>query len=176
MPSVNPARYNIPCRILPGGNGLRNGIIPPAPPPAVKGTILISANEAAGQAWGPGELNPYRQFFDRKPDDIIANSILVFHGSFDASLAAAAVHSAESRRLLAQNLNDEALREAQFATQLAPDSAEMQAVLCQAMLKSHLSGSDQVCRNALAIARRVHPDYQLKRMPSVLAISRMYAR
>lgn len=68
------------------------------------------------------------------------------------------------------------LREALMASRLAPDSAEMQAVLCQAMLKASEPGHNAVCRNALAIAQRVYPDYQMKRMPGVTAVLQMYFR
>ena len=175
-PLFNLAKYGIPCRQLPTGLSYRFATALPAPPQVLNGTVLISTNEAAGQSWGPGELNPYRQFFDREPDDIIANSILVFQGSFNVPLGAAAAYAARSRRFLAQNAFGEALREAQMAARLAPDSAEMQAVLCQAMLKAGEPGFDAICRNALAIAQRVYPDYQLKRMPGVTAVLQMYSR
>jgi len=93
-PLLNPAKYQVPCRQLPTGLAYRYATALPTPPQVLNGTVLISTNEAAGQSWGPGELNPYRQFFDREPDDIIANSILVFYGSFDVPLAAAAAHAA----------------------------------------------------------------------------------
>jgi hypothetical protein len=176
MPLIDVAKYHIPCRSLPTGLGYRYAAAFPVPPKVINGTVLVSANEAAGQSWGPGELNPYRQFFDRKPDDIVADSILVFHGSFDISLATAAAHSIRSRRFLSRNDFGEAFGEAQVAVQLAPDSAEMNAVLCQAMLKAGEPGADQVCRSALAIARRVYPDYQLKWMPGIVAVSRMYSQ
>ncbi len=176
IPGVDLAKYRIPCRRLPSGLAYRYGVSSPDPPPVVNGTILVSANETAGQSWGPGELNPYQQFFARKPDDIIANSILVFHGSFDISPAAAAVHSIQSRRLIRRHDVGEALQEAQIAAQLAPYSAEMQAVLCQAMLQSHEPGAEQVCQNALALARRVYPDYQLRWMPGVKAIAQTHSQ
>ncbi len=176
IPRINLTKYQIPCRSLPTGVEYFNARALPAPPQVINGTVLISAGETSGVTWGPGELNPYRQFFDRKPDEIIANSILVFHGSFDVPLAAAAAHAARSRRFLARNAFREALQEAQMAARLAPDSAEMQAVLCQAMVKAGEPGYDAVCRNALAIARRVHPDYQLKRMPGVTAVLKIYSQ
>jgi hypothetical protein len=176
IPGVDLAKYHIPCRSLPSGLGYRYSVPSPEPPPVVNGTILVSANETAGQSWGPGELNPYQQFFTQKPDDIIANSILVFHGSFDISLAAAAVHSIQSRRLIRRNDVSESLQQARMSAQLAPYSAEMQAVLCQAMLKSNEPGAEQVCRNALALALRVYPDYQLRWMPGVKAIAQIYSQ
>jgi hypothetical protein len=168
VPDVDPGFYQVPCKPLPSGLGR----VKPAFPPVIDGTILISANEAEGQLWGPDELNPYKQFFDRTPDDIVANSILVFHGSFDLSLASALSHAARARQLLAQKKWDAALGEAQTATQLSPDSAETQAVLCQALTQiSRTEESQPVCQAALSIARRVHPEYQFMRVASVRAIA-----
>ena len=168
---IDPELYGIPCKLLPNGLTFRRA---PAASfsPVVNGTILISANEAAGQAWGPGNLNPYRQFFDKTPDDIIANSILVFHGSFDLSNAAALSHSAMAQQLLLRKRLDDALSEAQAAAQLASGSAEVQATLCEVMMRmNRKKEGEPVCQLALSIARRVHPEYQFLRVAAVRAIA-----
>jgi 4-amino-4-deoxy-L-arabinose transferase-like glycosyltransferase len=173
---IDPSKYGVPCRLLPAGLGFINGLVPPTPPPVINGTILISANEATGRNWGPGEINPYQQFLDQVPNDIIANSILVFHGTFDVSLVAATVHSARSRQFLEDNLINDALEEARIAARLAPDSAEMQAGLCLAMAQSGESDLVTVCQKALDIARRVHPEYQFKNLPNVKAVAEIYSQ
>jgi 4-amino-4-deoxy-L-arabinose transferase-like glycosyltransferase len=168
---VDPDFYDIPCKRLQSGIGYLVASVTPAHPPVVEGTILISATEATGVFWGPGELNPYRLFFNRQPDDIIAASILVFHGSFDVSLAAAANHAGRARQLLAQDRWDDALLEAQTAVQLSPGSAEMQATLCRVMMEMNRRPAGQrVCRTALAIAGSTYPEYQFLRLPSVRAV------
>ncbi len=171
LPLVDPNLYHIPCKPMQSGIGLRVGLLTPSFPPEVDGTILVSANEAAGQAWGPGELNPYRQFFDKQPDEIIANSVLVFHGSFDVSLAAALNHAGKARQLLMQKQWDAALIEAQTAAHLSPGSAEIQAILCQVMLQmNRRAEGQQACQLALAIAQKVYPEYQFLRVPAIRAI------
>jgi hypothetical protein len=168
---IAPDLYGIPCRRLPNGLTFRRA--PEAPfSPAINGTIFISANEIAGQAWGPGELNPYRQFFDKTPDDIIANSILVFHGSFDLSRAAALNQSARAQQLLSQEKLNEAFSEARTAAQLAPESAEVQAILCRVMIQmSRKEPGEPACQLASSIAGRVYPEYQFLRVPAVRALA-----
>jgi len=167
---IDPALYGIPCKPLPNGLTFRRAAGAPVSP-MVDGAVFISANEAAGQAWGPGELNPYQQFFEKKPDDMIANSILVFHGAFDLSKAAALNRSARAQQFLLQKKLDDALSEAQTAAQLAPESAEVQATLCQVMIQmNQKEQAEPACQLALSIARRVYPEYQFLRVPAVRAI------
>jgi hypothetical protein len=150
------------------------GRITPPFPAVIEGTILISADEAAGQNWGPDELNPYKQFFDKQPDDVIANSILVFRGSFDVSLASASSHAARARQLMIQRKLEDALREAQTAAQLFPDSADVQATLCLALAltpTNRKAEAKAVCKAAFSIARRVHPEFQFLHVVSVRAIA-----
>jgi len=168
VPDIDLVSYQIPCKPLPSGLGRLKASFPSV----IEGTILIGANEAEGQLWGPDELNPYRQFFDKTPDEIIANSILVFHGSFDLSLASALSHAARATQLATQKKWDDALREAQTATQLSPDSAETQAILCRVLTEmSRSAEAHPVCLAALSIARRVHPEYQFLRIANVRAIA-----
>jgi hypothetical protein len=127
VPQVDLGYYPIPCKRLPSGIGYRFGLSTPVQPAFVQGIVLVSTTEAKGQYWGPGKLNPYRSFSDKTPDDMIANSILVFRGSFYLPLAAAASHVGMAQQFLQQKRFNEALTEAQTAVQLAPDSAEMQA-------------------------------------------------
>ena len=88
---VNPAYYGIACRPLPSGIDYRFGAPLPPVPPNIAGTVLISASEADGNYWG--EPNPYAQFLYRRPDALIANSILVFRGSFDVRLLSSISHA-----------------------------------------------------------------------------------
>ena len=102
---------------------------------------------------------------------MIANSILVFHGAFDLSKAAALNRSARAQQFLLQKKLDDALSEAQTAAQLAPESAEVQATLCQVMIQmNQKEQAEPACQLALSIARRVYPEYQFLRVPAVRAI------
>ena len=172
VPAVDPGLYRIPCRSLQSADDYRLGLLAPSYPAVVAGTVLIGANEAAGQLWGPGELNPYKPFFDRRPDDIIAGSILVFHGSFDVSLAAAMNHAGRARRLLREKRPEDALAEARTAVELAPHSAEMQGTLCELMRQmNRAQEGEPACQAALSIARNVYPEFQSSRIPAMRAIA-----
>jgi len=164
--------YGIPCRPLLAGFGYRLGRPAADFPGVVTGTILISANEAAGQAWGPDELNPYRQFYDTQSNEIVGNSILVFNGRFDVSLASAMNHAVRARQLAAEKRWTEAEQEARAGLALASDSAEMNARLCLVLRDSGKTAeAAQYCETAMAIAHKRHPEYSLRRMPSVAAVA-----
>ncbi len=90
VPRIELRDVGIPCAALQGG--LR-GVVRPPYPSSIEGMLLVSTNEIDGQAWGPGELNPYQEFSKQIPDSVIANTVLVFHGKFDISLASALNHA-----------------------------------------------------------------------------------
>jgi 4-amino-4-deoxy-L-arabinose transferase-like glycosyltransferase len=161
QPFVNPAYYGIPCRPLLSGISHLLGL-PAAPiPPTVTGTFFISGTEAAGLLWGPDTLNPYRVFYDRKPDDMIGNIILVYHGTFQLPLLAAQTNAAAAVGLLRQHRFAEAAALAQAAAQQAPDSAEINLVLGQALFASgHAAEGQQAMATALRLAQTDHPEYQ----------------
>ena len=87
--TVDPAHYEIPCTLL----TVSSAVIWERPlgeiPPVIQGTVLVSATEMSGEAWGPGELNPYEQFRTARPVACLAGSILVYQGSFQVPLASA---------------------------------------------------------------------------------------
>ena len=87
-----PSYDKTPCKPLPTGLAMLAGQPSPVISAHLKGTLLISAEDAAGVLWGPGSLNPYRQFQDGHPDELIGHSILVYDGDFDVPLLAAESH------------------------------------------------------------------------------------
>ncbi|HSE26908.1 MAG TPA: phospholipid carrier-dependent glycosyltransferase [Gemmatimonadales bacterium] len=174
MAYVDPRDLGIPCRAL--QSSIRPRVVPPHPA-VVEGTILVSASEMNGQWWGPGEMNPYGSLADRRPDALIANSILVFTGRFNVSLAAATARARRAQQLLQAERVDEAIIAAQEAVSLAPRSAEAQATMCRALVGAGRTPEAQpFCSAALEIADRVHPDYQYLRVPAVRAVAAMRRR
>ncbi len=160
-PLVDPSYYGIHCKPLPSNMGLLVGLAPASMPSTISGTVLISTTDISGLMSGPGSLNPYQAFLDRKPDDRIGNVILVYRGTFDVSLLAALTDATNAQRLLRQHQIPEALALAQAAFQLAPDSARVNRVLGDAL---SASGRAEESKKALAAARilaqTVHPEYQ----------------
>jgi hypothetical protein len=163
--NVNPAYYNIPCKPLPEAIAhMFGGTLPPVPA-RIEGTILVSGSEADGDYWGPGDLNPYEQFLHRRPDDLIANSILVFHGQFDVPLLAALSVMNHAQRLAGRQEWDQALAEAHTAIGLAPRSAEAHAVLGNILLAmGRTEEARRPFQEALSLAQTDHPQFQMIRV------------
>jgi hypothetical protein len=163
--NVNPAYYNIPCKPLPEAIAhMFGGTLPPVPA-RIEGTILVSGSEADGDYWGPGDLNPYEQFLHRRPDDLIANSILVFQGQFDVPLLAALSAMNHAQRLAGRQEWDQALAEAHTAIGLAPRSAEAHAVLGNILLAmGRTEEARRPFQEALSLAQTDHPQFQMIRV------------
>jgi len=163
--NTNPAYYNIQCKPLPEAIAhMFGGHLPPVPA-RIEGTVLVSGSEADGDYWGPGDLNPYEQFLHRRPDAIIANSILVFHGQFDVPLLSALAHARQAQQFADRQEWDQALEEAHIAIGLAPRSAEVHAVLGNILLAmGRTEEARQTFQNALSLAQTDHPEFQMIRV------------
>jgi hypothetical protein len=173
-PHVEPRNVGIPCRPLQSGGRIA---FPPPHPAVVEGTVLVSASEINGEWWGPGELNPYGFLAERRPDALIANSILVFRGRFAIPVAVAANRAGRARQLLHAGRLDDAIHEARAAVLLASGWAEAHATLCQALIGAgRADEAEPSCAAALEIADRVHPEYQYLRLPAVRAVAAMRGR
>lgn len=130
-----PSYEQIPCRPLPSALFLLTGRSVPVLPPHIHGTLLISAGDASGVLWGPGSLNPYRQFQDSHPNEMIGNSILVYKGDFDVPLVAAQSHMTQVMTLLRIHQADAALKEAETAVAIDPQSPSIEAELGNTLLQ-----------------------------------------
>lgn len=158
---VNPQYYGIPCKPLPGYLSQAFNIYPPAAPAKISGTVLISADELAGEGWGPDVLNPYEQFQQIKPVAEIAGGILVFQGNFDVALASAKSHAFAAMDLLTKGQTEQALGEAQTAVATDPDDIASQTMLCRAL--AQLGRKDEAHAaylRGMNLAQTVHPEYQ----------------
>jgi 4-amino-4-deoxy-L-arabinose transferase-like glycosyltransferase len=164
---LEPHYYGIPCKPLPTADSLWMNERIDAPP-AIDGPVLVSAGVLSGFEFGPGALNPYRQFQQLRPVAIIDASVFVFEGHFDIPLASALGHAQHAMVLLDEKQLNEALAEAQTAVALAPDSVTTQSALGDAL--TALSRTDEarpVYRRALELARTVEPEFQLSRIPTL---------
>ncbi len=158
---VDPAYYGIRCQPLPDRISPAFGNSPAIIPSHVEGTLLISQTELSGNLWGPGNLNPYAQLQNAKPDALIAGGLFVFHGQFDLPLAAAATHSAAASQFLDQGKPNEALAEAQAAVLLAQDDVGSQVALGDVMARLDRKDEAKAAyQRALAAAQTNYPDFQ----------------
>ena len=166
--TVDPASYDFPCTLLTASSA----VIWERPlgeiPPVIQGTVLVSATEMSGQAWGPGELNPYEQFRTARPVDCLAGSILVYQGSFQVPLASALSRLWKVVALASHGEFDAALTEARTAEALAPQSVDVQFVLGRVLKAAGRSEeSRQAFQYALRLARTIHPESQAYWVPII---------
>ena len=152
--------YGIPCKTLITADSLYfDG--PHDVPAAIDGPVFMSSGVLSGFEFGPGALNPYRQFQKLKPVAMIDYGVFVFDGHFDIPLAAALSHGQKAGLLMAQKHVPEALAEAQQAEALAPDSASVNATMGRAL---DASGRAQEAlpyyQKALTLAQTVEPQFQ----------------
>lgn len=165
---IDPAYYHIACKALPDGLSRQN--LSQVIPAQIEGTVLISATELSGELWGPGSLNPYAQFQQRRPDDVIGGGILVFRGRFDLPLASAISHEVAAVRSLQGGFLDRALIEAQTAVALAPADAGGQALLGDALMQlQRKDDAQKAYQRALVLAKTVYPAFQSSMVPALEA-------
>jgi len=156
-----PEYYGVTCKPLPDSFAVIFQQPPAMIPAQIEGTILISDDDASGNISGPDSLNPYDQFDHMRPDDLIAGGILVFHGKFDVSLAAARPHVFAAYGLEDEGKLTEALAEAQTAVTLAPSDVRSQIELGDVLAK--LGRKDEAVaayQRAITLAGTVHPEFQ----------------
>ncbi|BDC49406.1 glycosyl transferase [Bryobacterales bacterium F-183] len=131
---VDPKDYGIPCQPLQSGPGALYGhVVSPEHPAKIKGTVLVSASNAAGMVMYVRDRNPYRPFLEAKPDAVIGGAMLAFHGEFDVTLAAAWNHVARFGVANLEGRRAEALEEARKAMEVAPDAWDIRRNLCWTM-------------------------------------------
>src|SRR6476646_11133459 len=107
-------------------------------PESINGPVLISASNLSGVEFGPGPLDPYGEFKLLKPTAVIDHGVFVFDGKFDLPLAAAISKVQKAQNLAQAKQLDQALKEAQAAVVLAPDSIRTQLALGDILLEMGL--------------------------------------
>jgi 4-amino-4-deoxy-L-arabinose transferase-like glycosyltransferase len=152
--------YGIPCKPLLTADSLWINEKIQAPP-SIDGTVLISAADLTGFEFGPGKLNPYEQFKDIKPKDMIGNEVFVFEGHFELPLASALSRAQNAQELLRAGQTEVALSEAQSAVALASESASVRTTLGDVLTKM---GRTEEARaqyeQALQLAKTIEPEFQ----------------
>jgi tetratricopeptide (TPR) repeat protein len=102
------------------------------------------------------------------PAHVIDHGVFVFDGKFDVPLAAAISKVQRAQNLATSKQLDEALREAQAAVALAPDSIQMQLALGDVL--SEL-GQPQKARasyeRAYELAKTIEPEFQIRSIPGI---------
>ena len=155
-----PSYYGIPLKPLPTADSPFFGEEIPAPT-TIDGTVFISAGVLAGWEYGPEPLDPYAQFRQVKPVDVIDDSVFVFQGHFEIPLAAALWKAQKATAMVAKGQTEDALAEVRQAVALAPDSVPVQTALGNAL--SALGQKDEARSaylRALELAKTIQPEFQ----------------
>ena len=164
---VDPNYYGIPCKPLPTADSLwlEN---PPQAPPALDGTVLISAGDLSGFEFGAGPLNPYEEFKHLQPIAAIDYGVFVFQGHFEIPFAAALGHDQAAGRFLHARQLPEALAEEQQAVALAPYSVQLNNDLGDVFsaLGRHDEAREAYAK-ALHLAQTVEPEFQRGWIPDL---------
>ena len=121
--------YGVKCKALPSNQWAGGGPVPEQ----ISGNLLISAMTTSGIEWENNELNPYREFLHRQPDDVIAGTVLVYKGTFDIRAISAVQDVAIAKRMNAEGKFAEALQAAQSAVALTPQSVRARLQLGEAL-------------------------------------------
>src|SRR5260370_32486680 len=136
--------------------------------PTIEGIVLVSEGVLSGFEFGPGALNPYRQFQQLRPVAVIDAGVFVFEGHFEIPLASALGHAQHAMVLLEEKQSDEALAEAQAAVALAPDSATTQPALGDPLTAlNRLDEARPIYQRALELAKTVEPEFQVSWIPTL---------
>jgi len=159
--------YRIPCKLLPTIESIWLGSLSDATP-AIDGPVLISAVNLTGFEFGPPPLNPYEQFKSLTPVDVIDSSVFVYDGHFEIRLASAFAHAQRAGILQAEKKLPEALQEAQQAVALAPDSAQVNAMMGTVLdALGRRAEARPYFESALQQTQTIQPNFQTWLVPSL---------
>lgn len=134
---ANPAYYHIPCKPLPALFAGRaypqlQGIVPQE----IHGPVLIGSLALVGSDYGPGDMNPYQQFNNLRPDAILQGEILVFNGSYQVPAVSALSHLGMASLLFRSGHPHQAIAEARQAEILDPNSFSTHEMLTSLYVKT----------------------------------------
>jgi tetratricopeptide (TPR) repeat protein len=168
-PEIDPATYGIRCHALPTPDTMWTGTSD-VTPPILHGAVIISAGDLSGCEWPSGGLNPYRDFQELQPTEVIDDSVFVYRGDLHAEKAASLDRAQAADVLLAQHQPQQALALAQQAVDLVPGYLFAETALGDAEVRT---GNKEAARaawqSAIAAARQLEPDAQVNYIPDLEA-------
>jgi tetratricopeptide (TPR) repeat protein len=157
-PVIDPAVYGIRCHILPNPDtGWLGGA--EITPPEINGYVLLSVADLMGSESPSSRLNPYTIFQTIKPEEMIDDSVLVYHGKFQVNQAAASSRVQRANELLHAQKPEEALAMAREAALIDPGDVDAENTLGN--LAAHQGQKDEAraaWTAALAAAKQLEPD------------------
>jgi hypothetical protein len=165
-PFILPSDYGIPCKLLPTADTLYEMDIDV--PAQIHGPILVSFADLNGFEFGSKVRNPYQSFFERQPDDVIANGIAVYNGDFSVPRLAAITLAKKAQTLRDKNDPTASLHQAQLALEIDPSNFDGQIVAADDL---HALNRDAEAREhynlALALESTMEPTSQKQWLPII---------
>ena len=166
-PEIDPAVYGIRCHALPTIDTMWLGgweIVPPE----VHGAVLISAGDLSGCEWPSDLVNPYREFQQVHPADVIDDGVFVYQGDFPMTEAAALSRALAVSESLSERQPEQAVKLAQGAVAIAPGNLFAETALGDA---EAAAGDKPAARAAwqaaVAAAGKLEPDAQVSYLPDL---------
>jgi 4-amino-4-deoxy-L-arabinose transferase-like glycosyltransferase len=168
-PEINPETYGIRCHHLPtsdtGWLGGAENI-----PPAIDGTVLLSASDLAATEEPNAFLNPYRAFQKMKPDETIDDGVMIYRGHFDMREAAATARVQNASQVLRSGDTETALQLAEEAVAIDPALPSGGAVLGDVLVRmGRKNEARKAWEDALVEARKLDPGAQTQFVPRLEA-------
>ena len=157
---VDASYYGVNCKQLPTMDSMwmEEDLMAPQ---EMDGTILISGGDMSGFEFGPGKLNLYEQFKTVKPVATIDHSMFVFQGHFDLHQAAAFSHWRRIGALMGAKQFDQAQAEAEQASTLDPESAQIQLALGDVYTAvGRKDEARSAYKRAAHLAETIEPEFQ----------------
>jgi hypothetical protein len=149
----DPEYYGIPCRRLPGNQWDAQE----PPPDSATGIFVISPLSLSGIEWEPGDLHPYRKFWNTKPIANVANGMLVYRGTFDLKQAAAVARIARAN---GDDDPEDALVDAKQAVAATPTSVRAHLAMALALENAeHYEDAQREYEAALIQAHRTGDEW-----------------
>ena len=166
-PEIDIHNYGIHCHSMPtpdtGWTGGSDIV-----PPAIHGTVLISAGDLSGCEWPSALMNPYRSFQKLKPAETIDYGVFVYRGDFPVPEAAALSRAQRANELLAQHQAEQAMTLAREAVTIDPGGVLAQTALGDtAMALSKKDAARAAWQTAIQNARALEPDAQVSYIPDL---------
>jgi hypothetical protein len=157
-PVIDPAVYGIRCHVLPNEDtGWLGGA--DLVPPVISGYVVLSAGDLMGSEIVSSRLNPYTDFQSLTYDEMIDDSVLVYHGRFRVNQIAAYGRVQRAYELMNAHQPEEALRMAHEAAVLDPAGVRAQRALGNIAARlGHKDEARTAWKAALEAARKLEPE------------------
>jgi tetratricopeptide (TPR) repeat protein len=167
----NPDYYHIPCKPLPTLFAVlvgRSQIVPEQ----IQGPVFLGSSELSGFDFGPDDLNPYQQFVNLRPTNVIGGEILEYEGTFQIPAIAGVSHFGAANMLMRQKQFEAAIQECKTATELNPKLIYPHEILSALYAqRKQIDDAMNEYKTALHIYQTIHPDYQVFNDPPVNPLS-----